>query len=143
MSIVSELVAGGAQGAFTGIGSLAKDLREAITGEIPPEKKAEIESKLVELEFAARKAQSDINIVEAQSPRLFVSGWRPFIGWVCGAALLYTFIFYPFLEWVVKFYGLNINPPDIRIDALMELIIAMLGLGGLRTYEKLKGVHSK
>lgn len=139
-NIIADIFAGGAEGAFKGIGSLAKDVRSAITGEISPEKKAEIEQKLLELEFAAQKAQSDINLEEAKNPNLFVSGWRPSIGWVCSFALAYTFIGYSLIEWGLKIAGSTIQPPVLRTDYLFELVMAMLGMGGLRTFEKVKGV---
>lgn len=143
MSLVSDIFAGGSEGVFKGIGGMAKDIRSAITGDISPDKKAEIETKLLEIEFAAQKAQTDINIVEAQSPSLFVSGWRPYIGWVCGMALAYTFIGYSLLEWALRIADSRIQPPMLHTDYLFELVMAMLGIGGLRTFEKIKGVASK
>lgn len=143
MGLISEIFAGGAKGVFEGIGSLAKDVREAITGDISAEKKAQIQSRLVELEYLSSKAQSDINLAEAQNPNLFVSGWRPAIGWICGLALAYTFIGYSIIEWCLKFSGSDVQPPELHTGYLMELVVSMLGLGGLRTFEKLKGVASK
>lgn len=128
---------------LTGIGGLAKDIRAAITGDISSEKKAEIQMKLAELEMQANKAQTDINLAEAQNPNLFVSGWRPFLGWICGLSLAYTFIGYSLIEWAVATFHLNIVPPVLHMDYLFELVMAMLGLGGLRTFEKVKGVASK
>ena len=86
-------------GVLSGIGALAKDIRAAVTGDISPEKKAEIQLKLAELEMQASNAQTDINLVEAQNPNLFVSGWRPFIGWTCGFAIAYHFLRYSLFEW--------------------------------------------
>jgi len=142
MSIISEVLSGGAEGLLKGIGSLAKDIRTAITGE-DPTKKAEIEAKLLELEFMAEKAQTDINLEEAKHPNLFVAGWRPFIGWVCGLGVFYHFIGFSLLEWVVKTFHLDIVPPTLNTEGLMSLVIALLGMGGLRTFEKVKGVESK
>lgn len=142
-NLIADIFAGGAEGVFKGIGSLAKDMRSAITGEISPEKKAEIEQKLMELEFVAQKAQTDINLEEAKNPKIFVSGWRPFIGWVCGAALAYTFIGYSLIEWGLSISGSDIKPPVLHTDSLFELVLAMLGMGGLRTFEKVKGVANK
>lgn len=139
-NIIADIFSGGAEGILKGIGSLAKDVRSAITGEISPEKKAEIEQKLMELEFVAQKAQTDINIEEAKNPNIFVSGWRPFIGWVCGLALAYTFVGYSLIEWGLTIAGSSIKPPVLHTDYLFELVMAMLGMGGLRTFEKVKGV---
>jgi len=70
---------------------------------------------------------------------VFVAGWRPFIGWVCGCGFLWAFIGQPLFEWAVKLNGLTIEPPHLLTDNLMEIVIAMLGMGTLRTFEKLQG----
>ena len=88
-------------------------------------------------------AQAGINAEEAKSPALFVSGWRPFIGWCCGIGLAYVFLLYPLLTWWAALYRPAFVPPVLVADHLFELVTAMLGLGGLRTFEKLKGVASK
>lgn len=88
-------------------------------------------------------AQAGINAEEARSPSLFVSGWRPFIGWCCGIGLAYVFLVYPLLTWWLALYKPALVPPVLVADHLFELVTAMLGLGGLRTFEKLKGVASK
>lgn len=139
MSLISDIFSGGAEGLLKGVGSLAKDIRIAITGK-DPTKMAEIEAKLVELEFLATKAQSDINLEEAKHPSLFVAGWRPFIGWVCGVSLTYHFIGYSLMEWFIKVYNLDISPPVLDTEGLLGLVIALLGMGGLRTFEKIRGV---
>lgn len=139
MSLITDILSGGAEGVFKGIGSLAKDIRIAITGK-DSEKIAEAEAKLLELEFMSEKAQSDINMFEAQHKSLFVAGWRPFIGWICGLGVFYHFIGFSLMEWCIRVFGLDIEPPKIDTDGLMSLVIALLGMGGLRTYEKIKGV---
>lgn len=110
---------------LSGIGTAAKDISQAITGKDP-----EQAQKLLELSAQATKAQTDINLAEAQNVNLFVSGWRPFIGWLCGLALGIQFIYMP------------IFTPESRYDfsELISLVIAMLGVGALRTYEKTQGV---
>ena len=142
MSIISDIVAGGVSGGigsiFSAIGTLAKDIRQAITGEISPEKKAEMESKLLELEFMSSKAQTDINLEEARNPNMFVSGWRPFVGWICGFSLGWQFIGSPIFEWIIKLSGKNIVAPTLDTGSLITVLFALLGLGGLRTYEKTK-----
>lgn len=140
MSIISDIFAGGAKGVLEGVGSLAKDIRIAITGK-DPVKMAEIEAKLLEMEFVAQKAQTDINIEEAKNPNLFVSGWRPFIGWICGIGVFYHFIGFSLMEWFIKVLEFNIETPKLDTDGLMSLVIALLGMGGLRTFEKVKGVN--
>ena len=91
-------------------------------------------------EFQVALKQIETNSEEAKNSNLFVSGWRPFIGWVCGIALTYNFLIYPLMLWFIAFYGSAIKPPPLFSDVLMELVLGMLGLGGLRTFEKWKGV---
>jgi hypothetical protein len=140
MSILSDLAAGAASGLFSSIGSFAKDIREAITGKsiLDPNKQAELESKAMEIEYAVIKAQTDINLEEAKNPNLFVSGWRPFVGWTCGFALGWQFIGSPIFEWVIKLMGKNIVAPTLDTNSLITILFALLGLGGMRTYEKTK-----
>ncbi len=79
-------------------------------------------------------AQVELNKVEAQHRSIFVAGWRPFIGWVCGVGLLMSFIVNPILQWWTNKPG-----PALPEDIMMELILALLGLGALRTVEKMNG----
>lgn len=124
------------------IGELFKDVREAITGKgiEDPNKKAEVELKLKQLEQALNQGQIEINKKEAEHGSIFVAGWRPFIGWVCGVGFAYHFVGHPLLEWVVAYKEIAVEVPKLHTDYLLELTLAMLGMGGLRTYEKLKGV---
>jgi hypothetical protein len=116
---------------IAGVGSAAKDLRTAITGEIPAEKRAELEAKVQELEAAAMQAQTAVNETEARSTSLFIAGWRPFIGWVCGAALAYEFLIRPFLV------AFGAAAPKLEMQDLGSILLGMLGLGYYRTKEKL------
>ena len=111
-------------GGQSSLGEFAKDLREAIKGkEIDPDKMMELV-----------KVQSEINKMEAQHRSIFVAGWRPFIGWICGLALAYNFIIRDLIAWVSP----DIMPPAIQMDQLITILLGMLGLGGLRTFEKIK-----
>lgn len=83
--------------------------------------------------------QAEITKIEAGQRTLFVAGWRPFIGWVCGIALAYSFILRDVIMWLMALMGLSIPMPLLNIDALTTLLYALLGLGGLRTYEKISG----
>ena len=92
-------------------------------------------------DFQKAMAQIEVNKVEAQHSNLFVSGWRPAVGWTCVIGLVYNFILYPLLLWIVVITGSSIEPPPMFSENLMELVLGMLGLGALRTYEKFKGVN--
>lgn len=85
------------------------------------------------------KGQLAVNMEEAKSNNLFVSGWRPFIGWVCGAAFAYTFVFQPFIVYMAMLAGTTNVPPTIDGWLLFNVLGGVLGLGGFRTIEKLKG----
>ena len=89
------------------------------------------------------KGQTDVNAVEAANPNLFVSGWRPFIGWVCGIALAYQYVAAPLLMWIASSLHIPLATPPKLDGTLWELVFALLGMGGLRTFEKIKGVASK
>ena len=127
------------------IGNLFKDIREAITGKgiEDPNKKAEIELKLTKLEQALKQGQIEINKAEAQNPNWFVAGWRPAIGWTGAIAIFYTFLINPLLQWYCQIAHIQVTPPTLDTSMLFNLVLAMLGLGGMRTYEKLKNVHNK
>jgi hypothetical protein len=115
---------GGNKGESSAVGILAKDIREAIKGkELDPE-------KLIEL-------QTKINEAEAMHRSVFVAGWRPFIGWVCGIALAYNFVLRDLIIFVM---GKDFVPPALQMDHLMTVLMGMLGLGAFRTYEKIKNV---
>ena len=102
------------------VSGLGLEIRELLKcKEIDPQ-------KLIEL-------QSEINKVEAQHRTIFVAGWRPFIGWVCGVALAYNFVLRDLLIW---FIGPEQVPPALQMEHLMTVLIGMLGLGGMRTFEK-------
>jgi hypothetical protein len=87
--------------------------------------------------------QNKINEVEAQSSSLFVAGWRPLIGWICGASLAWQFVVMPMGLWSAAVFGVNLPTPPSLDGMLWELMFAMLGMGGLRTFEKIKGVAAK
>ncbi len=85
-------------------------------------------------------AQIELNKVEAQHRSWFVAGWRPFIGWICGLSLGYNFIVRDITAWVLRInYPLIEPPPELAMEHLLTVLMGMLGLGGLRTYEKIKG----
>lgn len=85
------------------------------------------------------KGQLEINKTEAQHRSVWVAGWRPAIGWSCAAGFFYTFLGYPILSWLSSMFGV-MELPQINTDILLELTFAMLGMAGLRTFEKMRGV---
>jgi hypothetical protein len=100
----------------------------------------EAEATLLSLLGQQQLGQVEINKQEAANAHLFVAGWRPFIGWVCGVGLGYTYVVAPIWAWWLTLYYPSSSMPVLPTDNLFELVLAMLGLGGLRTFEKLKGV---
>lgn len=132
---------------FDAVAGFMKGTVQPILDKFIPDaqQRVEAEQLLFKSLLASDLAQVELNKVEAQHADLFVSGWRPFIGWICGASLAYAVIGYSFLNWAL----IAINPytaheigqlpaPDTTIT--LEILMALLGLGGLRTYEKIKGV---
>jgi hypothetical protein len=86
-------------------------------------------------------SQIEVNKAEAASGSLFKGGWRPFVGWICGFALLYHFILCPLIIFVVALTGTAIPPlPEFDMGSLMTVLLGMLGIGGLRSFEKTKGL---
>lgn len=84
--------------------------------------------------------QLDVNKAEASNPNTFVSGWRPFVGWTCGAGFAVQLVVGPFATWGSRLLGHPVDFPPLDIATMMPVLIGMLGLGGMRTYEKYKGV---
>lgn len=105
--------------------------------------KLEMEAKLLEAATAQASQQAEINKAEAGHSSIFVAGWRPYIGWVCGMAIAWAFLLAPMLSWLLPVLGVVAVVPPLQTEFLLELVFAMLGLGGLRTFEKLKGVASR
>ena len=128
MGWLASLFGGQAVDAITAIGGV---IDEVTTSD---EEKAQAEIVMQRLRQEPGKLQAAINKIEASHRSIFVAGWRPFIGWVCGTGLLFVFLVNPLLMWFTGSPG-----PVLPLDAMTELVLAMLGLGGLRTVEKIKG----
>ena len=141
---------------ITGLGSVF-DFASKVIDKIFPDKdaanKAKVELltlqqngelKQMEQEFQGMMAQVEVNKVEAASSNMFVSGWRPAVGWVCVAAYAFNYLLMPLLNWCVKFWVIN-APTITALDTseLTTLLFGLLGIGGLRTLEKFKGVEKK
>lgn len=114
------------------------DLAGQIIQKIWPDKTAQEQAQLAAA-VQIVQGQLDTNRAEAASPSAFTSGWRPAIGWVCASALACQYIARPLLQWA----GIVIGHPFPDLpgidDNLWQLMLGMLGLGGLRTVEKLNG----
>lgn len=89
---------------------------------------------MARIEQDPQKWQAQINMIGAGHRSAFVAGWRPFIGWVCGIGLFFIFLVNPILQWATGEPG-----PELPQDIILELVLALLGLGALRTIEKLNG----
>jgi len=87
------------------------------------------------------QGQMAINQVEAAHKSLFVSGWRPAVGWVCVLGMFGNFITIPFSNFVLALLGINIVIPLVPLETMMPVLMGMLGLGAMRSYEKKNAVH--
>lgn len=102
--------------------------------------KLEFERELLKSSIQGELAQLEINKIEAANPSVFVSGWRPFIGWVCGAALAYQYVVSPIMVWTLSLFMESVPMPPSLENVLYELLFGLLGLGTMRTVEKIQGV---
>jgi hypothetical protein len=141
---------------ITGLGAIF-DFGSKVIDKIFPDKDAADKAKLalmqmkqngelqeLQNQFQLAIKQGETNVEEAKSTSIFVAGWRPFVGWVCGFALGYNYIFMPLLTWIVKCIGTNIpDMPALETGELMTLLFGMLGLGAMRSYEKTKICDTK
>jgi len=126
------------------VGTIFTDLREAITGEtvVDPLEIARLELQLKQLEAKLLEGQLAVNKIEAASSSIFTSGWRPSIGWVTSGALAYNFIIAPLLNGILYTRGITFPLPELDIGLLTNLVMAMLGIAGLRTWEKSQGIQN-
>ena len=99
-----------------------------------PDEKAAFKTVMAKLAQEPGLAQVELNKIGAAHRSIFVAGWRPFIGWICGLGLAFAFLINPLIQWWAGIEG-----PELPLDIMMELIIGMLGLAGLRTVEKMTG----
>lgn len=105
------------------------------------EAKEEFERELMAAVMSAGEAQNKVNLAEAQHKSVFVAGWRPSIGYICAAGLGWAYVLQPMTAWIFAAFAPELPPPPmVNIDGLYQLVLAMLGMGGLRTFEKIKGV---
>ena len=102
--------------------------------------KQKLEHELKTELHRANMAQIEVNKEEAKHRTVFVAGWRPFTGWVCATALAYHFIIEPVIVFVLALYNIQLTLPQFDMASLLTVLMGMLGLGGLRTYEKKQGL---
>jgi len=101
------------------------------------EEKALLEQSIINAANQANLMQNKINLAEAQHKSIFVAGWRPSIGWICSSGLAWAFVLQP----MAAFFFPEHELPDIQTDSILELVFAMLGMAGLRTYERKQGIE--
>ena len=138
LGILANVVTGG-------LGPLLDPVVQLIVDQFPdPVKKAQALQQLQAAQAtadAAIQAQQDtINQAEAANENVFVSGWRPFVGWVCGAGLAWQIFVGPMLGWLAHLCGSHVATPTFDTATTSAILVPMLGLGAYRTVEKLQGV---
>jgi len=133
LQVIGSLL-GGKDGALK---TIAKVVDEIHTSE---DEKLDKKILMQRIQQKLAEKQLDVNKVEAGHRSIFVSGWRPAIGWVGGFALMFEFILSPSIEWYAKFSGLEITAPNIETGSLLAIVTSMLGVAGMRSFEKSKGL---
>lgn len=137
-------ISSGISGIISGVGGIIDDL---VTTD---EERLKIALQDRQIEAGLMREQTKTNQAEARHSSIFVAGWRPFIGWVGGFGLLYQFVVYPLLTWGWSFFvaqgwipqGMT-APPVLDFAELMPLILGMLGVGTMRSYDKAKGTDTR
>ena len=134
---------GGAGGAATVVGKLAEAIFPIVDRLIPdPDKKQKLMTELLDTLGKFDLGQLDVNRVEAAHPSVFVAGWRPFIGWVLGVGIGYSFLIAPVVGGLVSLWRPGFAMPVVD-DHLWELVFAMLGMGALRSFDKLRDIDTR
>ena len=134
LNLIGGLLGGGKGGALATISKVVDELHTS------EEEKLDKKILMQRLQQKLVEKQLDVNAKEASHRSVFVAGWRPAIGW-CGAlALFFAFILSPCIEWYAKFSGMDIVPPAIETGPLLAIVTSMLGVAGMRSFEKAKGI---
>jgi len=126
---------------ITGLG-VVSELANTVIGKIWPDK-SEAEKQQLAAAVALVQGQLDVNKIEASSPSVFVSGWRPFIGWVCGTACAWNWIGISVVSTICTILENPVLLQKADVSEMMPVLLGLLGLGALRTYEKAKGVAAQ
>ena len=134
MSILGKIIGSGAKDAVTAVGDVFDELFTS------DEERAHAQAVMEKLRQQPGKLQAEINKIEASHRSMFVAGWRPFIGWVCGLALAYHYILLPLMTFGVATYGLELPVlPEFDMETLDTVLYGMLGFGAFRSFEKHQG----
>ena len=136
MSFVSKLFGAG-EGIAKPIEAVGNTLDKLFTSDA---ERAQAAIVMEKLQQQPDILQAELNKLEAQNPNVFVSGWRPFIGWTCGLGLFFHFLISPIVEWITILFGMTVSAPKFDVSTLMTLVLSLLGLGGMRTYERFRGI---
>jgi hypothetical protein len=123
---------------LTGIGEVAGVVGSVIDRIWP--NKTEQEKQEMQAAMLVVQGQLDVNKAEASSSSVFVAGWRPFIGWVCGGACAWNWIGLPIAKAGLALAGVTLDLAPADLTEMLPVLMGMLGLGALRTFEKTKGV---
>jgi len=134
---VLQLLGGLLGGKGGALKTIAKVVDEIHTSD---EEKLDKKILMQRIQQKLAEKQLDVNAKEASHRSIFVAGWRPFIGWIGGLALMFEFILSPCIEWYAKFAGLNLTAPEIQTGPLLAIVTSMLGVAGMRSFEKAKGL---
>ena len=102
------------------------------------EEKEKLKLQMKEIDAKLKEKQLDINKAEASHRSVFVSGWRPFLGWVSGLSIGYVYLFQPILDMILQMFQVQVDWVQLDLGQLMPLVLGMLGLGGMRSFEKVK-----
>ena len=122
---------------ITGVGAVA-ELAGSVINKIWPDK-TEAEKAQLAAAVQVIQGQMEINKAEAASPSMFVAGWRPFIGWTCGSGCAWNWVALPVVKTGLAIAGMKLDISPADLTEMLPLLMALLGLGGLRTYERVKG----
>ena len=133
LGLLSGLL-GGKKGALKTIASVSDDLHTS------EEEKLDTKILMQRIKQKLAEKQIDVNLKEGTHKSIFVAGWRPMIGWTGAFALIFEFILSPSIEWYAKFSGLDLIAPEIQTGPLLAIVTSMLGVAGLRSFEKAKGI---
>lgn len=128
MSILTSFMSGGIANSVT---QIVMDIVKRFVSD---------KDQLAKIEAQIAQSQAAINAVEAGSESMFIAGWRPFIGWVCGISFAYHYILLPIIVLILRIFHVDLLLPDFDQATMYNILTGMLGLGGLRSYEKIQ-VH--